>query len=81
VDFDSVFPATDANPESLLAIDEALGKLAREHPEKSAVVKLRFYAGLSLTDAANALGVSPATAKRHWAYARAFLYSELLDAR
>ena len=80
VDFDSVFPATDAQPETLLAMDEALAKLEREHAEKSALVKLRYYAGLSLTDAASALGISPATAKRYWTYARAFLYSELMDA-
>jgi RNA polymerase sigma factor (TIGR02999 family) len=59
VDFDSVFPASDAQPETLLAMDEALVKLEREHAEKSALVQLRYYAGLSLTDAATALGGSP----------------------
>ena len=75
-----MFPATDAQPETLLAMDEALAKLEREHAAKSALVKLRYYAGLSLTDAASAMGISPATAKRYWTYARAFLYSELLGA-
>ena len=79
VDIDSVFPACDAQPETLLAMDEALAKLDREHAEKSALVKLRYFAGLSLSEAASVLEISYASAKRHWAYARAFLYRELLD--
>jgi RNA polymerase sigma factor (TIGR02999 family) len=78
VDFDAVFPASDAEPDTLLSMDEALTKLEQEYPEKSALVRLRYYAGLTLVDAARALGISPATAKRHWTYARAFLYNELL---
>ena len=60
-------------------MDEALGKLNRDFPDKSALVNLRYYAGLSLNEAAAALGISTATAKRRWAFARAFLYSELID--
>jgi len=61
----------------LLALDEALAQLEREHPEKAQLVKLRFFAGLSLDQAAEAAGVSRATAERRWAYARAWLFGRL----
>jgi len=77
IDFDTAFPATDATPEALLAMDDALAKLAQEAPEKANLVKLRHYAGLSLAQAAEMQGISLATAKRYWAYARAWLYREL----
>ena len=77
IDFDSAFPATDAAPDALLAMDDALAKLAQESPEKVELVKLRHYAGLSLAQAAETKGIPLATAKRHWAYARAWLYNEL----
>ena len=51
--------------------------MAREFPEKAELVKLRFFAGLSLPEAARALRLSEATAKRHWAFARAWLYEQL----
>jgi len=60
-------------------VDEALTKLALEDPVKAQLVKLRFFVGLSIPEAANALGLSESTAKRAWAYARAFLYAELKD--
>ena len=63
--------------EDLLALDEALARLARKEPTKAALVKLRYFAGLSLDEAAEALGISRATAKRYWTYARAWLYSQL----
>ncbi len=59
--------------EVLLALDAALDRFAAEHPEKAELVKLRYFAGLTLDEAA-ARGVSVATAKRHWAYAKAWLY-------
>lgn len=68
------------NPEAsaeLLALDEALERLAREEPIVAEVVKLRFYAGLLLEQTAAALRISTRTAKRHWAYARAWLYQQL----
>ena len=61
----------------LLALDEALAKLAEEDGAKAELVKLRFFAGLTLDQVAKTLDISPATADRHWAYARAFLYHEI----
>jgi RNA polymerase sigma factor (TIGR02999 family) len=60
-----------------LALDEALRKLELEHPDKARLVKLRFFAGCSLEETADFLGVSRATAQRHWAYARAWLFGQL----
>jgi RNA polymerase sigma factor (TIGR02999 family) len=63
--------------EDILAVDEALGRLAATDAEAAALVKLRFFGGLSADQAAEALGVSPRTAARLWRYARAFLLKEL----
>jgi RNA polymerase sigma factor (TIGR02999 family) len=72
-DVDPDCVAAPAPDEELLALSEALDKLAEAHPDKAALVKLRYFAGLSADEAADALGVSPSTADRHWAYARAWL--------
>ncbi len=70
----------DEAPDSvLLALDEALTRLAVEHPEKAELVKLRYFAGMSIEDAAAAQGISRATAKRRWAFARAWLFREIAD--
>ncbi|HQU46805.1 MAG TPA: sigma-70 family RNA polymerase sigma factor [Pirellulales bacterium] len=63
----------------LLTLDEALDRLAAEDPQKAELVKLRFFAGLSEQEAADVLGISRATAARHWAYARAWLFDRLRD--
>lgn len=63
--------------DDLLAVDEALTEFAVESPDKAQLVKLRYFAGLSESDAAAALGISRATAARWWAYARAWLYDRL----
>ena len=63
----------DGPAEELLALDDALEKLALVHPVKADLVKLRYFAGLSEEDAAAALGMSRATASRHWTFARAWL--------
>ena len=65
----------------MLALQEALEKLEAESPEKAELVKLRYFGGLSHQEAAETLGISRATADRYWAYARAFLYSAIDDAR
>jgi RNA polymerase sigma factor (TIGR02999 family) len=58
----------------ILAVDEALSALAHEAPQKAELVKLRYFGGMSLQEAADVLGISVATARRHWSYAKAFLY-------
>ncbi len=63
----------------LLALDEALQKLEAEQPSKAQLVKLRYFAGCSLEETAQILGISRATAQRNWAYARAWLYGQLND--
>ena len=65
-------PAVD-----VVALDEALERLAAVDPQQSRVVELRFFAGLSVKETAEALGVSPATVKRDWATAKLWLYNEL----
>jgi RNA polymerase sigma factor (TIGR02999 family) len=65
--------AAPAPDEELVALHEALDRLAEKHPEKAELVKLRYFAGLTADQAADALGVSPSTADRHWSYARAWL--------
>jgi RNA polymerase sigma factor (TIGR02999 family) len=59
--------------DQILALDEALERFAKEEPEKAQLVKLRFFAGLSIEEAAETMGISRATASRHWTYARAWL--------
>ena len=63
--------------ERLLAIDEAIEKLEREDPSAAALVKLRFFAGMSISEAAEALGTSRTNAYKQWAYARAWLRTEV----
>jgi len=67
-------PEPDAE---LLALDEALDRLAAADPQKARLVELRYFAGLTGDQAAEALGISPTTADRHWAYARAWLQAEV----
>jgi RNA polymerase sigma factor (TIGR02999 family) len=74
VDLDELELAIEGPSDDLLALDEALTKLAAKHPDKAELVKLRYFAGLSVDEAARALGISPATADRHWTFARAWLY-------
>jgi RNA polymerase sigma factor (TIGR02999 family) len=64
----------------VLALDMALDKLAASDPDKAQVVKLRFFAGLTMPEVAALLGISLATAERHWTFARSWLYAELSDA-
>lgn len=69
--------ARDDNPDDILALDEAISRLESEDPQCAAVLRLRFFAGLSGEEAAEALGISPRQADREWAYARVFLLKRL----
>ena len=66
--------------DDLLALNEVLEKFAFEHPEKAELVKLHYFAGIALEDVAQVLNISYRTAKRHWAFARAWLYAAICDA-
>jgi RNA polymerase sigma factor (sigma-70 family) len=74
-DLDAV--AAPEDDDELLALDEALERLAAKDPEKARLVELRYFAGLTGEQAAEVLGISPSTADRHWAYARAWLQAEV----
>lgn len=69
--------AAEEVSEDVLLLDDALERLAREAPEKAELVKLKFFGGLTLEEAAAALGIGATTADRHWAYARAWLISAI----
>jgi RNA polymerase sigma factor (TIGR02999 family) len=79
IDLDAVDPAADEADDRLLAIDEALTLLAAEDAAAAEVVKLRFFAGLTAEEAADALGISLRTANSHWAFARAWLFRRLAE--
>jgi len=74
---DEVAITADLPDEELLDLDAALQAFAKIEPDKAELVKLRYFVGLSETDAAETLGISRATASRHWAYARAWLFNWL----
>jgi RNA polymerase sigma factor (TIGR02999 family) len=77
VDLADATLSVEQPPEDLLALDEALGALSEVHPVKAELIKLRYFAGLTNEEAAQALDISTATAERHWAYARAWLYRRI----
>jgi RNA polymerase sigma factor (TIGR02999 family) len=77
VDFMNADVMAEESPDDLLAMDEALTKFSQTDPLKAELVKLRFFAGLSFEQAAELLDISPATARRHWTYARAWLYGRI----
>jgi RNA polymerase sigma factor (TIGR02999 family) len=68
---------SEPEPDELIALDEALQRLAAEDPAKADLVKLRYFAGLTVEQAGEVLGISRATADRYWTYARAWLYHEI----
>lgn len=78
VNFEELDAATSLSPDQLVALDDALERLTKLDAHAGELVKLRYFAGLALDQAAEALGISTATAYRHWAYARAWLQTELL---
>jgi RNA polymerase sigma factor (TIGR02999 family) len=81
VDLDKLDIATEADDDTLLLVSEALDKLAKQDPKAAEIVKLRFFAGLTLDKAGQVMGVTERTAKRYWAFARAWLFDELQQMR
>jgi RNA polymerase sigma factor (sigma-70 family) len=77
VALDEALPAPAHDADGLLALDEALSRLAAEDPEAARLVHLRYFAGLSIEEAAQTLGVSRAHAYRQWTFARAWLLQAL----
>ena len=77
VPMENVIAAAETRPAELLALDEALSRLEQLDPRQASVVEFRFFAGMEIEETAEALGVSPATVKRDWMAARAWLNREL----
>jgi RNA polymerase sigma factor (TIGR02999 family) len=80
INLDNVDVAIDADDDTLLLVNESLDKLAREEPGAAEIVKLRFFAGLTLEESGQFLGFTERTAKRHWAFARAWLFDAMKNA-
>ena len=79
VEFEELDHPAAKKPERFIQLNEALTKLEAQDPQKALLVKLRFFAGLTNKQAANVLGISTATADRAWAFARAWLKTEMDD--
>lgn len=80
IDVDEIeIPVDTADDDKLLAINDAVDKLAVDHPDAADLVKLRCFVGLEVSEAAQALGIPRATAYRRWTFARTWLYKELRD--
>src|SRR4029077_7486351 len=77
LELDRLAVADQASDEATLAVDEALQRLEQHNKPCAALVKLRFFAGLTMDEAAAAMGIAPRTAHRYWAFARAWLYDSL----
>jgi RNA polymerase sigma factor (TIGR02999 family) len=77
LDIQAVEIACPTKDDELLAVDEVLERFALEDPQKAQLVKLRYFVGVTLEEAADILGISLPTAKRHWTYARAWLFHEI----
>ena len=79
IDIDDFDISDDTSPEQLFAVDDAVTQLTAFDPTAGGIVKLRYFAGLSVEQAGAALGISTKTAYRHWNFARAWLHSELMS--
>jgi RNA polymerase sigma factor (TIGR02999 family) len=79
IDLDEALAVVDSRADEVVALDEALGELARHDPEAAELVKLRFFAGLAHQEAAQALGMGRREADRLWALARAWLYRRIAE--
>ena len=77
LDVDELEIASPMPQERMLALDEALNRFATLEPRQAELVKLRYFVGLKIEEAADVLGISEATAKRWWTYARAWLFNEI----
>src|SRR5262245_44048789 len=77
VNLDHLEIAAAADDDTLLAVDDALTNLAKEDPDSAAFIKLRFFVGMTNAEAAQALGIPERTARRHWSFARAWLFREI----
>jgi len=77
VDFEHVEVASPSDDDQLLAVHEALDKLAAQHQLAAELVKLRYFVGMTIEESAQALGISVRTANHYWAHARAWLFHEL----
>ena len=75
--FDGEIALPQSRSVDLVALDDALNELAKLDPQQSRIVELRFFAGLSIEETAEVLGISPATVKRHWTTARVWLHDEI----
>ncbi|HMF14685.1 MAG TPA: ECF-type sigma factor, partial [Gemmataceae bacterium] len=81
VELEQACSLAEDGAEQVLRVSDALDRLAQESPDKAAFVKLRFFAGLSAQEAAEAMGISRATADRYWSYAKAFIYCAVEDSQ
>jgi RNA polymerase sigma factor (TIGR02999 family) len=79
LDFDPALIAAPGRPDDILALDESLGRLEALAPKQAALVKLRYFAGMTIPQAAEALDIAPRTADAYWSYARAWLLADLRD--
>jgi RNA polymerase sigma factor (TIGR02999 family) len=77
ISIDQAQLTVDEPPEDLLVVNEAVEALTQEHPDKAELVKLRYFAGLTIEEAARTLDISTATAERRWAFSRAWLYKRI----
>lgn len=75
---DGNIDVSDERASELIALDEALERLAKEDPEKAKIVELKYFGGLSIEETAEALGIGTATVIRHWRIAKAWLYKEIV---
>jgi RNA polymerase sigma factor (TIGR02999 family) len=79
INLEDIHNSADEPPDDLLALDEALVEFAQKHPAEAQLVQLRYFAGLTRDQAAEAMNISPATASRDWAFARAWLYKRITE--
>jgi RNA polymerase sigma factor (TIGR02999 family) len=77
VDMPDIAATAEENEEKMLAVNEALDKFAKLDPQKAELVKLRYFVGMTIEEAGEVLGISERTAKRYWAFARAWLHEEI----